>query len=120
VKRLTAILQGASYLYFGAWSLGRREHYRRVHELSSDDWILNAHGGWLLVVGATLMRAAIRDDTGTLLPLGAGAAAALALNDVLLMRRIAPIYRADVGWELALLAGWTVPGRARGHGDSSA
>jgi hypothetical protein len=123
-RRLLALLQGGSYVWFGGWSVLARRHYRRTHRIDRDDWLLNAHGGWLVVVGSTLAVAALRErtDHAELRLLGTGAAAALAVNDARGARRLAPIYRVDLVYELALLGGWLLPGRSagdRGHDRSS-
>jgi hypothetical protein len=101
-------VQGCSYIGFGLWALSRREHYRRVHDLSGDDWLLNAHGSWHVVVGLTLAVASARAavDRSEIRLLGTGAALGLALNDALLLPRIASIYRADLLYELGLAAWW--------------
>lgn len=46
--RAAALTQGGSYLGFGLWSLGARQRYRRMHQIRCEDWVLNAHGAWLL------------------------------------------------------------------------
>jgi hypothetical protein len=117
--RCLALLQGASYLWFGGWSLLARRHYRRTHAIKSDDWVLSAHGAWLVVVGSTLGLAALRGSSGQaeLRLLGIGAALGLALNDATRIRRLAPIYRLDLVYELGLLGGWLNPA---GRGESAA
>ncbi len=114
LARALAVAQGASYLYFGLWSLVRREHYREVHALRSDDWVLNAHGGWLLAVGGVLVRGGARPASRdrSLPLLGMASAVALAANDALLVGRIAPIYRLDLAYEISLAALWAAAGRA--------
>ena len=112
-----ALAQGSSYLAFGLWSLLARRHYRRIHRLSGDDWLLNAHGMWLVVIGGTLARAAWRREVVSTAADGLGLAAALGLaaDDLWSSRSpgLARIYRADLAWEAALAAGWLV-GRRRG------
>ena len=117
LERALGFCQGSSYIGFGLWSLLRREHYREVHELRADDWVLNAHGGWLTVVGATLVAGALGPGRApsALRTLGFGSALALAANDALLRQQVAPVYRVDLAYE-GLLAGlWAVvagrPGR---------
>jgi len=115
LRRLIAAAQGGSYLYFGLWSLLRRNHYREVHALESDDWVLNAHGGWLSVVGATLLSSAVSaagPGRETEL-LGFSSAAALAANDAALARHSPRIYRSDLVYELALAAAWAAARRGR-------
>lgn len=112
-RRVLAVTQGASYLYFGLWSLLRRDHYRSTHELECDDWVVNAHGGWLSIVGATLMVGGVRgrQDSSELTTLAVGSALALAANDALLSRRIAAIYRLDLAYEATLAALWGLTAR---------
>jgi len=116
VRRALALTQGASYLYFGLWSLLRRKHYRSVHELKGDDWVLNAHGGWLSVVGATLVAGSLRrgQSSSELTTLGLGSALALAANDAVLMREIAGIYRLDLAYETTIVALWALAARPSG------
>lgn len=112
-RTVTALLQGGSYIGFGLWSLLAREHYRRTHRIRRDDWVLNAHGAWLLAVGSTLAAGALRRaaDRPELRLLGAGSALGLALNDLASVRRLPEIYRADLAYELGLLGAWLLPGR---------
>ena len=110
---IVAATQGTSYLGFSAWALLRRDHYRRVHDLRADDWILNAHAGWLGLVGMTLLSAASRGQiTPETRRLGLAAAAALATNDALLRRRIATIYTNDLLYEMLVVTSWLVAGGA--------
>jgi hypothetical protein len=108
---LLAALQGGSYLGFGLWSLLGRKHYVRLHRLERDGWLLNAHGVWLVVVGTALAIAGYRREVQTpLRALGVGAAMGLAADDAISAARrgVAPIYHADLAWEVALAAGWAV------------
>lgn len=104
-------------MYFGAWSLLRRSHYRRVHRLRSDDWVLNAHGTWMLLVGSALLTAAARGTTSEpeVRLLGLGSALGLSANDVVgvVRREIAPIYYSDLAWEAAIAALWPLATRSR-------
>ncbi|MDP9069301.1 MAG: hypothetical protein M3N53_13285 [Actinomycetota bacterium] len=105
--RTIALIQASSYGYFSAWALTRREHYRRAHQLDAEDWILNAHAGWMALVCATLLTAAARDQvTNQERWIGLAAAAGLAANDAMLRGRIAPIYRIDLVYETALALLW--------------
>ena len=101
------MIQGGSYLGFGGWALLRREHYVRVHELGNDAWVLNAHAGWMAVVGTALMQAALRDKVDdTVRLLGIGAATSLAINDAAMLNQVAPVYRKDLAFESVLAALW--------------
>jgi adenylate cyclase len=108
-----ALLQGGSYFGFGLWSLVARQHYRKAHRIENNDWTLNAHAAWLLVVGSTLAIGALRRQAGRpeLRTLGAASALALALNDIALLERLPPIYRADLAYELGVLGAWLLPDR---------
>jgi hypothetical protein len=114
-----ALVQGGSYVGFGLWSLLGRDHYRRTHRIRHDTWVLNAHGVWLITVGATLVLGAMRK--GAIRPelrlLGAGSALGLAINDLVLLRHLPPIYRADLVYELAVAGAWLVPEERDGPAD---
>jgi adenylate cyclase len=114
-RAVTALIQGGSYLGFGLWSLLARDQYRRAHGIRRDDWVLNAHGAWLLAVGSTLAAAGLRRQPPRreIRVLGAGSALGLAVNDAALLRRLPPIYRADLVYEIGLLAAWLLPQRDR-------
>jgi hypothetical protein len=59
-----------------------RSHYVKTRELRSDDWILNAHATWMLLVGAVLLRAALSGRVSDETPLlGLGSSLGQALND---------------------------------------
>lgn len=105
---VAALIQGASYVGFGLWSLLGRRHYRATHKLDSDDWVLNAHGAWLLAVGSTLLAASLRReaDRPAIRFLGSGSALGLAVNDAVSLRTVASIYRVDLAYELALVGLW--------------
>lgn len=102
-----ALIQGGSYIAFASWSLLARRHYRRVHELDASQWILNAHGMWMLLVGTVLVTAGARGEMhrSELRLLAAGSALGLATNDAVaaVTEGVAPIYRRDLAWELSLL-----------------
>lgn len=112
---VAALVQGGSYVGFGLWSLFARRHYRQTHKIDRDDWVLNAHGAWLLAVGCTLAVGALRHqaDRLELRFLGTSSALGLAVNDLALRDSLAPIYRADLAYELALLGAWLIPHRTR-------
>ena len=104
------LLQGASYVGFGVWSLTARDHYRRVHAIKRNDWVLNAHGGWLLAVGTTLVTAALRRRASSpeVRTLGVASALALAANDAASRSRVPGIYRRDLMYELAVATTWVL------------
>ena len=110
LSRLVATAQGASYLGFAAWLFGRPRQYRDRHAIEASEWVLRAHGTWMVVTGATLLSAAARGKTSSteVRLLGVGSAAGLAANDVLgaARRDVPPIYYSDLAWESALGALW--------------
>jgi hypothetical protein len=119
MRRGIALLQGASYVGFGLWLLLRRDHYREVHGLSSDDWTLNAHAGWLSPVGAALLTAGIvgDHDRPSVRVLGTGAAVGFAVNDAVLLSGLPSIYRADLVYEALIVGAWLLPPPGRGRRD---
>lgn len=108
LARAVAVVQGGSYVYFGAWALLRRDDYIARHELQgTSHWVLNAHAGWMLLVGSELLSAGSSGRVhGGTMRLGLASATALALNDAALLRGIAPIYRSDLAWETVLAFAW--------------
>ena len=105
--RAVALAQGSSYVYFASWAFLRRRHYVERHELAgTSPWVLNAHAGWMALVGAILVRAGLRGEEGDAAAIGLASAASLAANDLALSGRIAPIYRVDLAWEALLASGW--------------
>ena len=111
-RRAIAGAQGASYVFFALWAfLGRRAYVER-HELeATSPWVLNAHAGWMGLVGALLVRRAVRGVDGEAAAVGLTAAAGLAANDLVLRNRIPRIYRSDLAWESLLAVGWLVARR---------
>ena len=109
-SRHLAAAQGSSYLGFAAWLFGRPREYRNRHGIKTSDWVLRAHGTWMVVTGVTLLTAAVRGRTAEteVRLLALGSAAGLAANDALdaARRDIAPIYYADLAWESALSVMW--------------
>lgn len=112
-RTVTALVQGGSYIGFGLWSLLARAHYRRAHQIQRDDWVLNAHGAWLLAVGSTLAAGALRRqaDKPEIRLLGACSALGLALNDLVLVSKLPRIHEADFVFELTVLGAWLLPNR---------
>lgn len=117
-RDVVALVQGASYLGFATWALTARSHYRRVHRLRAEPWLLNAHAMWMGLVGSALVAAGLHgnaEDRAIRL-LGTGAAAGLAFND-LMTRNLPGVYRSDLLWETALSLAWLVVPPAEGGGD---
>jgi hypothetical protein len=111
--RVTATVQGGSYVYFGLWALLRRRSYIRTHGLEGQEgWVLRAHALWMILIGSTLLKAVARDRIDeTSRRLAMGSATALAVNDAYSIRRAAPIYRVDLGYELGVLGAWATLAR---------
>lgn len=119
-----AVLQGSSYLGFALWSLLARGHYRRRHRLRSNAWLLNAHGMWLTAVGGVLAAAGYRrrGTRAELRTLGLAAAVGLAIDDAVsaATEGVAPVYYADLVWELALATLWAASYRHQSPDAASA
>lgn len=110
MKRLVCFVQGSSYVLFAMWALLARDNYARRHDLEATGWILNAHAIWMLIVGGTLVEAATRDEISPAIArLGFASAVGLAANDGALRDQIAPVYSADLLFELGLAACWLTP-----------
>lgn len=109
LARTTALAQGGSYIGFAAWALLRRRHYVERHDLrGTSPWVLNAHAGWMLMVGVLLARAGVRDRvTADVRAIGLASSAGLALNDAALARRLPTIYRSDLVWESCIALAWS-------------
>ena len=101
-------------MYFALWAVLFRRHYRQVHQLHTDDWVLNAHAMWLLLVGSQLVRSSLQADGDAAGHVGFGAAAGLAATDFITERTsdLAPIYRSDMVFESLIAAAW-VASRSR-------
>jgi hypothetical protein len=112
---LLAVFQGGSYIAFGLWSLVARRSYRRIHRLDSDDWVLNAHGMWLVLVGSVLAAGGLGrpSDRAELRLLALGAALGLAANDAISAAtgELPSIYYSDLAYEMVLAILWPVAWR---------
>lgn len=109
LERALLIGQGLSYLSFSLWALTRRQHYREVHRLQANDWILNAHAMWMGLVGTVLATSGLRKvPTAGARFLGPAAAAALGANDAWLWKELPDIYHGDLAFESGLLGLWVV------------
>jgi hypothetical protein len=119
-RRRVFALQGLYYLGTGLWPLVHLPSFEAVTGPKTDDWLVHMVGLLAMVVGVALGVAVARDHTRSpeVLVLAIGAALAFAGIDLwyALSGRISPIYLADAGLEMALLAalGWTraLPGRS--------
>src|SRR5438874_6928939 len=89
------LAQGLVTLGAGLWGLVARRHYKEVHRIEYEHWILNAHIMWLLLVGGVLTFAGTRRRIRTEdRLLGLRTAGGLAVVDLVsaATMRIAPIY----------------------------
>ncbi|BDG10196.1 hypothetical protein [Anaeromyxobacter paludicola] len=109
VGRATALGQGAFWLATGLWPLVHYRSFEAVTGPKEDDWLVKTIGGLIAVVGATLLVAGLRGrPPREVAVLGAGAAAAISLADVVFVKRgrISKVYLLDVAAEAPFLAGW--------------
>ena len=113
-SRLVAAVQGGSYIGFAAWLFTRPRQYRETHGIETNDWVLRAHGTWMLVTGSALLVAAARGTTTQpeVRLLGVASAVGLATNDGIgaMRREVASIYYSDLAWESAIAALWALTG----------
>jgi hypothetical protein len=107
-------LQGALYLASGLQSLGSPRRAARARA-AIEGWPENAQGAWQLVVGATLLAAALQEGPGRggFRILALGSAIGIAANDaVSAARGEGPLTdRSDLAFELAIVGAWVVRGR---------
>jgi hypothetical protein len=108
LARLAALAQGILYLVPAFWAMGRKEHYKRVHQITgNDDWMLRTHAAWMGIIGALLLSAGATGHlTRQTRALGFGAAAQLAANDIYSIRKVPAIYRLDLALEIPLAIFW--------------
>lgn len=107
--RTIAVGQGIFYVGTGVWPLLSMRTFERVTGPKTDRWLVKTVGALIGVIGASLMRAAVRgralEDARWL---GSSSAAVLAMVDTIYVanRRIAPIYLLDAIVEAGLVAVW--------------
>lgn len=107
--RRLAALQGAYYVATGLWSLLHLRSFQWITVRKTDTWLVKTVGVLVTVSGATLLQASReRDLRPSVVVLGAGSAAALAVVDFLYVakRRIGPVYALDGVFETALAWRW--------------
>jgi len=117
--RVAPLAQGLFFAATGLWPILHLRSFEAVTGPKVDRWLVKTIGGLIAVVGATLVvgsgPAARRRWAGGPTPaeralrvLGIGAAAALAMADVVYVarRRIAPVYLADAVAEAGIITGW--------------
>jgi hypothetical protein len=108
-SRLLAAVQGFYFLVTGVWPLVHMESFLAVTGPKTDLWLVQTVGALIAVVGLTLLVAAGSGRvTCEVAALGAGAALALGLVDVIFTARdvIPPIYLADAAPEAVFVLWW--------------
>jgi hypothetical protein len=112
-------VQGLYFLATGVWPLVHIESFLAVTGPKTDLWLVQTVGALIAVVGAALLLAAASGRvTREVVLLGAGAALALGLVDVVFVARevIPPIYLADAAPEAVFVLWWAaVAVRGRGN-----
>ena len=107
IVRLVLTVQAIYYLVTGIWPILSMASFEAVSGPKTDDWLVRMVALLVVVIGATLW-AAVRRRTWTreIQLLAVGSAAAFAVIDLryALGGRISPIYLADAGLELAIVA----------------
>lgn len=109
LSRKLAVTQSAYYVASGLWPIVSMRTFEAVTGRKKEGWLVKTVGALVAVMGIALgLAASNRRITPELKVLGASAAAALGVVDVVypLKRRISPIYLADAVPELMLIAGW--------------
>jgi hypothetical protein len=104
-----AALQGVYFVVTGVWPLVHMDSFLAVTGPKTDLWLVQTVGALIAAVGAVLLLAAARRAVSwEVVLLGAGAAAALGLVDVIFVARgvIPPVYLADAAAEAALVVWW--------------
>lgn len=106
------MVQGALYLVTGAWPILDRRSFEAVTGPKTDFWLVRTVGVLIAIIGAVLVRAAVRGRPGEDARLLA-VASALGLTAVdvnyVFRGRISRIYLFDAVAELGLAACWFAP-----------
>ena len=107
IVRLVLTVQAMYYLVTGIWPILSMTSFEAVTGPKTDDWLVRMVGLLVVVIGATLWTAVRRRIwTREVQLLAIGSAVAFAMIDLryALGGRISPIYLADAGLELAIVA----------------
>jgi hypothetical protein len=100
--------QSVYYLVTGLWPLVHLPSFEAIAGPKTDDWLVHMVGLLVIVIGATLAVAVIRDRVRTteVVLIAAGSAMAFASIDLWygLSGHISPIYLADAAVELGVVA----------------
>jgi hypothetical protein len=115
--KMTCLAQAGYDVASGLWPIVSPRTFQAVTGRKTDVWLVQTIGALIGVVGTTLAVAAKdgRQDTATVRTLALGSALSLAAVDVCFVarRHIPPIYLADGGIELGLVAGWLAGAKKR-------
>lgn len=115
-ERALAWGQGAYYVATGVWPIVHLRSFEAITGPKPEGWLVKTVGALVAVVGGALWRGAARKKISSDLKLiAAGAAAALAIVDIVYpaKRRISPVYLLDAAPELFMVGAWWWTGRAR-------
>jgi len=107
IVRLVLTVQAIYYLVTGIWPILSMASFEAVSGPKTDDWLVRMVALLVVVIGATLWAAVRRRAwTREIQLLAVGSAVAFAVIDLryALGGRISPIYLADAGLELAIVA----------------
>ncbi len=105
----TSIVQGFFYFITGIWPIISMRTFQRVTGPKTDNWLVNTVGVLVMVIGAVLILAGIRENvTPEIFVLASGSAAGLAAIDIIYVtrKRISSVYLLDAFVELILVIIW--------------
>jgi hypothetical protein len=104
-------VQGWFYLLTGLWAIVDIDSFQRVTGPKTDLWLVRTVGVLVIVIGATLLAAAlVRRFDAPIVLLAAGSAVGLAAIDLVyaLGGRISSIYLLDAAGEIVLAVLWGI------------
>jgi hypothetical protein len=107
--RAVAFMQGTFFVATGMWPIVDMRSFESVTGPKRDHWLVKTMGGLITVIGGSLLEAArSRSVRSPNIALAVGGAAALALSDVVYVRRrvISKVYLADAAAETAIIMLW--------------
>jgi energy-converting hydrogenase Eha subunit E len=106
-----ALGQGCFYVLSGVWPLVSMGTFLRVTGPKTDLWLVKTVAALIAVIGLVLLLAAARQEVmASVVLLAVGAAASLAVIDVVyvIKRVIGPVYLLDAVAELGLVFWWGI------------
>ena len=109
--RWAALIQAVYYLFTGLWALVHIRSFMWVTGPKTDLWLVRTVGVLVVVIGATLLSARVRERyTLEVVILAIGCALGLTMIDIyyVLSGTISPIYLLDAVAEMALVVMWTL------------